>query len=217
MPLFTTALKIKLFLNVVEAHGLDQEIVRRTAFRSERDEQDHERIERTRWLAEHRAERSFSCGIAMVPDTGGALPRPAARQAPVPPPPSTARPAAAGDQSTPPTPVPPALTEAPLLMQLAEVTAAVLPDDLAFLLEDGIGDVEEAGRIPRTAIAGIDVVDTRDVHVPEQVQETIEPSQLVFLVLRWTNAGADDEDRFAFRSPWLAWRAGRKLLEARRG
>jgi hypothetical protein len=39
----------------------------------------------------------------------------------------------------------------------------------------------------------------------------------VFLVLRWNNEGADDEDRFAFRSPWLAWRAGRKLLEAKRG
>jgi hypothetical protein len=179
---------------------------------------DQERLSRMRWQELHHAERSFPCGIAMVPETEGALlPRPAARQAPVPPPPSAGRPVAAGEQSTPPMPVEPALAEAPPLMRPAEVTAAVLPHDLAFLLEDGIGDVEEAGRLPRTAISGIDVVDVRDVHVPEPVRETIEPSQIVFLVLRWKNEGVDDEDRFAFRSPWLAWRAGRKLLEARRG
>ncbi|MGI8616572.1 MAG: alpha/beta hydrolase family protein [Actinomycetota bacterium] len=26
------------------------------------------------------------------------------------------------------------------------------------------------------------------------------------MVLTGTNAGVDDEDRFAFRSPWMAWR-----------
>jgi len=29
--------------------------------------------------------------------------------------------------------------------------------------------------------------------------------------------GVDDEDRFAFRSPSLAWKAGRRLMEARNG
>jgi hypothetical protein len=42
-------------------------------------------------------------------------------------------------------------------------------------------------------------------------------SQLVFAVFRWSNEGAPDEDRFAFRSPWLARQAARRLLEARRG
>ena len=100
----------------------------------------------------------------MVPETEGVrLPRPVAKQAPVPPPPSAARPATAGEEPTPPMPVAPALAEVPPLMRPAEVTAAVLPDDLAFLLEDGIGEVEEAGRLPRTAITAIDVVDMRDV------------------------------------------------------
>jgi hypothetical protein len=99
----------------------------------------------------------------------------------------------------------------------AQVTVAVLPSDIAFLLEDGEGDVEEAGRFPRSAIVGVDVVDERGDHVPEPIRETIEPSQLVFTVLRWSNEGRPDEDRFAFRSPWLAWRAGWKLMEARQG
>jgi len=94
----------------------------------------------------------------------------------------------------------------------------VLPNDLAFIREQGEDeDVEEVGRLPRGAIQDVDVVDEHGSHVPEPVHETIEPSQLVFLVLRWTNEGVDDEDRFAFRSPWLAWRAGRRLLEARQG
>ena len=186
---------------------------KQAARRVEQHGRDRERLSRVRWQEQHHAERSFPCGIAMVPETEGVLlPPPAARQAPVLPPPPPA-----AEQPTPPMPVAPALMEAPPLMRPAEVTAAVLPNDLAFLLEDGIGDVEEAGRLPRTAITAIDVVDVRDVHVPEPVRETIEPSQVVFLVLRWKNQGVDDEDRFAFRSPWLAWRAGRKLLEARRG
>jgi hypothetical protein len=147
---------------------------------------DRERLSRVRWQEMHHAERSFPCGIALVPETEGALPRPAAREAPgIPPPPSAARPAAAGEESTPPMPVPPALAEAPPLMRPAEVTAAVLPKDVAFLLEDGIGEVEEAGRFPRRAITGIEVVDVRGAHVPEPVQETIEPSQLVL----WCCAG----------------------------
>jgi hypothetical protein len=36
-------------------------------------------------------------------------------------------------------------------------------------------------------------------------------------VLRWSNEGADEEERFAFRSVWLAWKAARKLRDARQG
>ena len=56
----------------------------------------------------------------------------------------------------------------------AQVTVAVLPSDIAFLLEDGEGDVEEAGRFPRSAIRDVDVVDERGDHVPEPIRETIE-------------------------------------------
>jgi hypothetical protein len=178
---------------------------------------DRERLSRVRWQELHHAERSFPCGVAMVPETEGAPPR-ITRPAPATPPPpeaGTARPG--GVEPPPPMPVSPARAEVPPPLRPAEVTAAVLPDEIAFLLEDGVGEVEEAGRFPRTAIIGIDVVDVHDVHVPEPIQETFEPSQLVFLVLRWSNDGVDDEDRFAFRSPWLAWQAGRRLREARTG
>jgi hypothetical protein len=212
---------VVLALEIVNEIRYWDERAKLNARRIARSGQDRERLSRVRWQEQHHAERSFPCGIAMVPETEGAPPR-IARPAPEtpPPPPSAgnARPAGAREgQPTPPMPVAPARAETPPLTRLAEVTAAVLPNEIAFLLEDGIGELEEAGRFPRTAITGIDVVDAHDVHVPEPVRETIEPSQLVFLVLRWKNAGADDEDRFAFRSPWLAWRAGRKLMEARRG
>ena len=218
MPLFgwTTALKVKLFLNVVEAHDLDQEIARRTAIRAERDEQGRGRIDRARWLGEHRAERSFPCGIVLLPDPSWPAPK-RPRSPDVPPPPPRA-PAPSMTAPTPPAPVPPPEyeLEAPLLP--TQVVAAVLPTDLVFVLEDAEGeDVQELGRLPRTAIQDVDVVDERGDHVPEPIHETIEPSQLVFTVLRWSNEDTPDEDRFAFRSPWLAWAAGRKLLEARRG
>ena len=94
----------------------------------------------------------------------------------------------------------------------------MLPTELGFVIEaEEGGDVEEVGRLPRTAIQDVDVVDERGDHVPEPIHETFEPSQLVFMVLRWSNEGTPDEDRFAFRSPWLAWTAGRRLLDARKG
>ena len=99
-----------------------------------------------------------------------------------------------------------------------QVMAAVLPNDVVFIREQGEDEeVDEVGRLPRGAIRDVDVVDERGSHVPEPTHETIEPSQLVFTVLRWSNEGVDDEDRFAFRSPSLAWQAGRKLMEARKG
>ena len=53
--------------------------------------------------------------------------------------------------------------------------------------------------------------------MPEPVRETIEPPQLVFAVLKWSNEGTPDEERFAFQSPWLAWGAARRLEAAKRG
>jgi hypothetical protein len=177
------------WLNVVRAYDFDQGAVRLRTHGVERGEQEWEHLSRIRWQEMHRAERSFPCGVALVPETEDALPRPAMSSSPDPPP----------------------------LTRTAQVTAAVLQDDLAFLLEDGEGEVEEAGRLPRTAINAVDVVDVHDVHVPEPARETIEPPVLVFAVLRWSNDGVDDEERFAFRSVWMAWKAARRLLDARRG
>jgi hypothetical protein len=186
------------WLNVVRAYDFDQAAARLRTNRVERDEQEREHLSRIRWQELHRAERSFPCGVALVPEIEGAPPRPGMSPSLVPPSP------APGHVVPPPT-------------RTAQVTAAVLQDDLAFLLEDGEGEVEEAGRLPRTAITAVDVVDVHDVHVPEPARETIEPPQLVFAVLRWTNDGGPDEERFAFQSPWMAWQAARRLLDARRG
>jgi hypothetical protein len=188
---------------------------RHASLHAELELRNRERLSRVRWLEEHRAERSFPCGFAIVPEPD-ALPRPTLKPVAVPPPPMNAS-RTTHTGPVPPMPVPPPLLEASPPTRLAEVTAAVLSDALAFLVEDGMGEIDEAGRIPRTAIGDIDVVDTRGVHVPEPMRETIEAPQLVFTVLRWTNSGVPDEDRFAFRSPWLAWQAGRRMLEAKRG
>jgi hypothetical protein len=240
---------IFLWLNVIEAYEFDKLAAARSVFRTAREERDHERLDRVRWEEQHGAEASFACGMVLVPETEGMLPRPATRPAAVPPPPppasapsshparptwtsgSGAGPATAasradvpagatdvppGAADVPPAPVPPPQAEAPPLTRPAQVTASVLREEVVFLLEDGIGDVEEGGRVPRAAIADVDVVDVRGAHVPEPAREAIEPSQLVFTVLRWTNEGVPDEERFAFRSPWLAWGAARRLLEAKR-
>ena len=46
--------------------------------------------------------------------------------------------------------------------------------------------------------------------------KTFELDRPALAVLRWSNAGVDDEERFAFRSVWLAWKGARKLTGARR-
>lgn len=99
------------------------------------------------------------------------------------------------------------------------VLVAIVPDGLAFVAEtphgSSVQDVLEVGRIPRTAITGVDVVDADGTHVPEPLHESFEDDVDVRLVLRWSRDGEDQEDRFAFRSTWLAWRAARRLREAR--
>jgi hypothetical protein len=96
------------------------------------------------------------------------------------------------------------------------VMAVALPHDLAFILEQDTRDVVEVGRIPRTAIRAVDVVATDGTHVPEPMHETFGPEALSFVTLTWTD-GADVEERFGFRSVWLAWRAARKLLALKKG
>ena len=180
----------------------------------EPDETGAARLARTRWFEENRAERSFPCGT--VPDAVPAESqlreverKPAGARLP-----SEAGWAALDLPATPQTPpAPQRLTP----LRPIQVIAVVLPEDLVFIREQGTEeDVEEVGRLPRTAIQDVDVVDPNGAHVPEPLQEEIdEPQQLVFTSLRWANEGKADEDRFAFRSAWQAWTAAHKLLEAR--
>jgi hypothetical protein len=99
------------------------------------------------------------------------------------------------------------------------VLVAIVPDGLAFLAEtpqgSSVDDVLEVGRIRRSAISDVDVVGADGTHVPEPDRESFEDDVGVRLVLRWSGDGEDHEDRFSFRSSWIAWRAARRLLEAR--
>jgi hypothetical protein len=101
------------------------------------------------------------------------------------------------------------------------VLVAIVPDGIAFLAETPQGasvyDVLEVGRIPRSDLTEVGVVDATGQHVPEPLQQSFEPDVDVWIVLRWTRDGEEHEDRFAFRSPWMAWQAGRRLREARKG
>jgi hypothetical protein len=99
-----------------------------------------------------------------------------------------------------------------------QVIAAVLPEHVVFLREErDPARIVEVGRIPRAAIRDVDVLDEQDNEVPEPVRESFEPSTLAVVELRWLNGGVLDEDRFAFRSAWMAWQAARQLLAARQG
>jgi hypothetical protein len=97
------------------------------------------------------------------------------------------------------------------------VIAVVLPDDLVFILEQDSQDVVELGRLPRDAIGDVDVVDADGRHVPELTQETFEPEALSLVALTWTDGAVEEQERFGFRSAWLAWKAARKLQAARKG
>jgi hypothetical protein len=97
------------------------------------------------------------------------------------------------------------------------VMAVVLPNDLVFILEHDSQDVVELGRLPRDAIRDVDVVDADGTHVPEPTRETFEPEALSLVALTWTDGTVEEEERFGFRSAWLAWKAARKLVSARQG
>jgi hypothetical protein len=190
-----------------------RELARLLAFRVVREESQAAKIERTRWLEEHDAERSFPCGIVPDPVLEATQPEPPeTRPRPLlPSEPGWASPEDPVTDAVPPDPQP--LTP----LRPMQVIAAVLREDLVFIREQGEDEeVEEVGRLPRTAIQDVDVVDLEGTHVPEPVEETIEPSRLVFTVLRWSNVGRPDEDRFAFRSAWMAWQAARHLRAAKR-
>lgn len=153
------------------------------------------RMARTKWLEEHEVEASFPCGI--VHFAGGEPaegPQPVERD-------PWARAERLGKADLP-------------------VFAAVLPHELAFLAEPpeetGLEGVLELGSIPRTAITDVRIVDEAGGEVAEVSSETIEPSVHREVVLTWTRDGQPDEDRFRFRSTWLASEAARKLRAASR-
>jgi hypothetical protein len=194
----------------------DIELANLLAHRGERERSEEAKLERTRWLEEHHAERTFMCGV--VPDPVLEATQPEAPEVPpagelLPSDPGWALPGTvARETAVPPDPQP--LTP----LRPMQVLAAVLPTDLVFIREYGDGEeVEEVGRLPRRAIEATDVVDSAGAHVPEPVEEAIEPSMLAWTVLRWSNEGTPDEDRFTFRSRWTAWEAARRLLEAKQG
>jgi hypothetical protein len=142
------------------------------------------RLARTRWLEVNEAESSFPCGVVPQPE---------------------------------PPPGAPQMNVVPLIRQTrasVQVIAAVLPDELVFFPEQASEEVIELGRLPRKAILDVDVVDASGTHVPEPTRETFEPDVLSLVVLRWSNDGVDEDERFAFRSVWLAWRAARRLRAA---
>jgi hypothetical protein len=115
-----------------------------------------------------------------------------------------------------PAPNEPRLNVLPTMRRtVASVIAAVLPLDLVFLLEEEAEDVVELGRLPRKAIRDADVVDPAGAQIAEPIHETFELDRPALAVLRWSNGSTDDEERFAFRSVWLAWKAARRLLGAR--
>ncbi len=194
-----------------------QELARLLASRAGREESEGAKLERTRWLEANRAERTFFCGIVPDPVLTETDPGRARLEEEPPRPLLPSDPGWAAPQQPVET-APPAEPQPLTPLRPMQVMAAVLPNDIVFIREQGEDEeVDEVGRLPRTAIQDVDVVDERGTHVPEPIHETFEPSQLVFTVLRWSNEGTPDVDRFAFRSPWMAWTAGRRLLEARKG
>jgi len=195
------------------------ELARLLAYRPEREDAEEAKLARSRWLEANDAERAFPCGI--VPDPVPVAPEAEKAEPAVPPRPllpSEAGWAAESATSPPqPSPEPPPEPEGGAPLRPMQVIAAVLPKDLVFIREDTDDDlVEEVGRLPRDAIQDVDVVDTHGVHVPDPVRESIEPEEVVFAVLRWSNAGTPDEDRFLFRSPWMAWQAAHRIRAASR-
>jgi hypothetical protein len=142
------------------------------------------RLARTRWLEVNEAEASFPCGVVPQPE----------------PPPGT-----------------PQMNVVPLIRQArasVQVIAAVLPDQLVFIREQDSEEIVELGRLPRNAIRDVDVVDANDAHVSEPTRETFEPDALSLVALTWTNDGVEEQERFGFRSAWLAWQAARRLRAA---
>lgn len=151
------------------------------------DEEDAGRLARSRWLERNGAQSSFPCGVVPRPEPG------------------------------PDEPVLNVLPEMKRAIAIASIVAAVLPTELVFLLDQDSTEIVELGRLPRASVQATDVVDEAGAHLPEPLRETFEADRPAITVLRWSNDGANDEERFAFRSVWLAWKAARKLAAARQG
>jgi len=100
------------------------------------------------------------------------------------------------------------------------VPITVLVTPTAFVLvREGIPGVDdeplvEAGRFRRDAFVDATVVDVSGRTVAEPSEETFEPARPVRLAIRWESGDGMDEDRFAFRSAWVAAEAARRFRRA---
>jgi hypothetical protein len=99
------------------------------------------------------------------------------------------------------------------------VLAAVLPEELAFIVEPPerfpSADPLEAGSVPRSRLRSVTVVDAAGKPVPEPAGESFDAEPDVWLVLAWDDEeGETREQRSLFRSAWLAWSAARRLRDA---
>jgi hypothetical protein len=188
MPLFGRWGAIGFALEVTDLWEESLELVDEQTRRSA-EQATRERLKgaRVRWLEDNRAERSFPCGVVPIPE-----PSPGEHRLPE-----------------------PRLNVPRNRGMWTQVFAAVLPSDLAFIRGQDPGEIVEVGRLPRKAIRDVDVVDQTGSHIPAPARETFEPPKLALAVLRWTNEVIPDEDRFAFRSTWMAWQAARQLLAAK--
>ena len=60
----------------------------------------------------------------------------------------------------------PVLNVLPIIKQtISAIIAVILPSDLVFILEDDAPEVTELGRIPRTAVRSVDVVDIDQIYL----------------------------------------------------
>jgi len=99
------------------------------------------------------------------------------------------------------------------------ITVLVTPTAVV-LVREGVPGVDEAplseaGRFARSAFIDATVVDSAGRTMPEPTEETFEPARPIRLVIRWAMGERTDEDRFAFRSAWVAAETARRFRRAK--
>jgi hypothetical protein len=141
-------------------------------------DREHEiRLARTRWLEEHHAVASFTCGIAAEGDAAVDVPEPDPW----------------GER--------PVRTAPVTVAVLADVFVFLLEGGD----EPGTEPLVEVGRFPRTAFVGAHLEDARGNRVAAPAGDVIEPAAPCRLVVTWRNDdGTDDHDVFGFMSLSLA-------------
>jgi len=148
-------------------------------------DREHEiRLARTRWLEEHRAIASFTCGVA----------------------------AEEGDPADVPDPDPwgerPVRTVPVTVAVLAEEFVFLREGGD----EPGTEPLAEVGRFPRAAFASAHLEDASGQRVAAPLPDTFEPAAPCRLVVTWRrDDGAEDHDAFAFMSLSVAEEAAARF------